>query len=173
MFLVLQEATNELWRRKVGWVADRGGMALVNVHPDYEKNGWIYLGYSDGTREGGKPKTITTYVRGKVKDGEWSGQELIWKADEKFYTDSGVHFGTRLAFDGKGHIYFPVGERGGWMEAQDVANPKGKIFRLHEDGQMELAGYYKLPVPQTETENCVDSGSTSTKPSSAQTMGRR
>jgi len=29
------------------------------------------------------------------------------------------------------------------------------IFRLHEDGQMELAGYYKLPVPQTETENCV------------------
>lgn len=29
------------------------------------------------------------------------------------------------------------------------------IFRIGEDGQMELAGYYKLPVPQTETENCV------------------
>lgn len=28
------------------------------------------------------------------------------------------------------------------------------IFRL-EDGELELAGYYKLPVPQTETENCV------------------
>ena len=28
------------------------------------------------------------------------------------------------------------------------------IFRIGEDGQMELAGYYKLPVPQTETENC-------------------
>jgi hypothetical protein len=28
------------------------------------------------------------------------------------------------------------------------------IFTL-EDGEMELAGYYKLPVPQTETENCV------------------
>ena len=24
-----------------------------------------------------------------------------------------------------------------------------------EDGELELAGYYKLPVPQTETENCV------------------
>ncbi len=28
------------------------------------------------------------------------------------------------------------------------------IFTL-QDGDMELAGYYKLPVPQTETENCV------------------
>lgn len=29
------------------------------------------------------------------------------------------------------------------------------IFRIGEGGAMELAGYYKLPVPQTETENCV------------------
>ena len=29
------------------------------------------------------------------------------------------------------------------------------IFRIQEGGEMELAGYYKLPVPQTETENCV------------------
>jgi hypothetical protein len=29
------------------------------------------------------------------------------------------------------------------------------IFRIGEGGQMELAGYYKLPVPQTDTENCV------------------
>ena len=28
------------------------------------------------------------------------------------------------------------------------------IFTI-EDGEMELGGYYKLPVPQTETENCV------------------
>ena len=128
----------------------QGGLLEVAVHPDYEKNGWIYLGYSDGTRENGKPKTITTYVRGKLKDGEWTNQEPIWKADGKFYTDAGVHFGTRLVFDGKGHIFFPVGERGGWHEAQDVANPKGKIFRLHEDGRVpddnpEFDG--KTPVP--------------------------
>lgn len=29
------------------------------------------------------------------------------------------------------------------------------IFRIGDDGEMELASYYKLPVPQTETENCV------------------
>jgi len=29
------------------------------------------------------------------------------------------------------------------------------IFRIRDGGEMELAGYYKLPVPQTDTENCV------------------
>ena len=114
----------------------QGGLMEVAVHPDYEKNGWIYLGFADGTREGREVKTITAYVRGKLKDGHWTGQEQIWKADEKFYTGAGVHFGTRLVFDDKGYIYFPVGERGGWHEAQDVANAKGKIYRLHEDGRV-------------------------------------
>lgn len=35
LFLVLQEKTPEIWTRKLDWVAGNGGMALVNVHPDY------------------------------------------------------------------------------------------------------------------------------------------
>lgn len=35
MFLVLREKTNDIWKRKLDWVARNGGMALVNVHPDY------------------------------------------------------------------------------------------------------------------------------------------
>jgi hypothetical protein len=35
LFLVLREAGNELWKRKLDWIARRGGMALVIVHPDY------------------------------------------------------------------------------------------------------------------------------------------
>lgn len=35
LFIVLQERTTDLWKRKVRWIAERGGMALVNVHPDY------------------------------------------------------------------------------------------------------------------------------------------
>lgn len=35
MFVVLQERTIDIWKRKLDWVAERGGMALVNVHPDY------------------------------------------------------------------------------------------------------------------------------------------
>jgi hypothetical protein len=35
MFLVLDEKGIDLWAKKLEWVAECGGMALVNVHPDY------------------------------------------------------------------------------------------------------------------------------------------
>lgn len=35
MFLVLQETSPEIWQRKLDWIVRRGGMALINVHPDY------------------------------------------------------------------------------------------------------------------------------------------
>lgn len=35
LFLVLGEKTNAIWKRKLEWVAQHGGLALVNVHPDY------------------------------------------------------------------------------------------------------------------------------------------
>jgi hypothetical protein len=35
LFLLLQEKTADIWKRKVDWIARHGGMALVNVHPDY------------------------------------------------------------------------------------------------------------------------------------------
>jgi hypothetical protein len=35
VFLVLGERTNDIWKRKLDWVARHGGLALVTVHPDY------------------------------------------------------------------------------------------------------------------------------------------
>ena len=35
LFLILGEDSPEIWIRKLDWIAARGGMALVNVHPDY------------------------------------------------------------------------------------------------------------------------------------------
>ncbi|MDE3067228.1 MAG: glycosyltransferase [Verrucomicrobiota bacterium] len=35
LFLVLRETSPEIWLQKLDWIAERGGMALVNVHPDY------------------------------------------------------------------------------------------------------------------------------------------
>lgn len=35
LFLVLREKTIDVWRSKLDWVAAHGGLALVNVHPDY------------------------------------------------------------------------------------------------------------------------------------------
>lgn len=35
IFLLFKEKTIDLWTQKLDWVAANGGMALVNVHPDY------------------------------------------------------------------------------------------------------------------------------------------
>ena len=35
LFLMLREKTNEIWKRKLDWIAENAGMALLNVHPDY------------------------------------------------------------------------------------------------------------------------------------------
>ncbi|QJE99287.1 hypothetical protein HHL09_15120 [Luteolibacter luteus] len=35
IFLLLGEETPEIWKRKLDWIAGRGGLALVNIHPDY------------------------------------------------------------------------------------------------------------------------------------------
>jgi peptidoglycan/xylan/chitin deacetylase (PgdA/CDA1 family) len=35
LFLLLKEESIDLWKRKLRWIAVKGGMALVNTHPDY------------------------------------------------------------------------------------------------------------------------------------------
>lgn len=35
LFLLFRDRTADRWLRKLDWIAQQGGMALVNVHPDY------------------------------------------------------------------------------------------------------------------------------------------
>lgn len=35
LFLLLREQDSTIWKRKLDWIAEKGGLALVNIHPDY------------------------------------------------------------------------------------------------------------------------------------------
>ncbi|MBZ5723520.1 MAG: hypothetical protein LAP87_00845 [Acidobacteriia bacterium] len=35
LFILLGEQSNAIWRRKLDWIAEKGGMALIKTHPDY------------------------------------------------------------------------------------------------------------------------------------------
>ena len=113
----------------------QGGLMDVAVHPDYASNGWIYIAFTDPGKNG---TGLTKIVRGKLQrsDGKatWRSQQTIWEGAPQFYSNAGIHFGSRIVFDGKGHVFFVVGERGGNMLAQQLTNPYGKIYRLNEDG---------------------------------------
>ncbi len=113
----------------------QGGLLDVALHPDFAANGWIYLAFSDGRYEKDRRHALTAIVRGRIIDNRWSDQQWIYRADEKFHSGAGQHFGSRIAFR-DGYIFFVVGERGGGMQAQDITRPNGKIFRLHDDGRV-------------------------------------
>ncbi len=35
LFILMREQGIDIWKQKLDWIADRGGMVLVNTHPDY------------------------------------------------------------------------------------------------------------------------------------------
>ncbi len=115
----------------------QGGLMEVAVHPDYRKNGWIYISISD-PKNGDRRNSFTKIVRGKLKfEGStttWMDDKVIFKTSDDNYTGAGVHFGGKIVFDGKGHIFFSTGDRGNGPMAQRLDKPNGKIFRLNEDG---------------------------------------
>lgn len=114
----------------------QGGLMDVAVHPDYAQNGWIYLSFTDPAKSG--MGGMTKVVRGKLKfegnRAKWIENQTIFECEPSTYNSSGVHFGNRIVFDGKGHIFFCIGERGSGELAQDLSKPNGKIYRVFEDG---------------------------------------
>jgi hypothetical protein len=35
LFILMKEKTIDIWKQKLDWIAEHGGMALMNTHPDY------------------------------------------------------------------------------------------------------------------------------------------
>jgi glucose/arabinose dehydrogenase len=118
--------------------AQQAGLFDVVPHPDYAKNGWLYLAFSDPQEKAdGTKVSLTKIVRGKLKDGAFIDQQTIFQGKPEHYIKAGgVHFGGRIAFDGKGYIFFSIGERGQGIHAQEIARPNGKVHRLHDDGRV-------------------------------------
>lgn len=113
----------------------QGGLLDIALHPDYSKNGWLYITFSsdDGEEEGGNTKLI----RAKLLDGGLTQIEDLYKATPN--TTKGHHFGSRIAFDNEGYLYFSVGDRGNNLEnPQDIKRDGGKIYRLHDDGRIPM-----------------------------------
>ncbi len=114
----------------------QGGLMAVSVDPDYVNSGWVYLGYTQGVGDATTRGSngMTRIVRGRIVDGAWTDQQVLWQADDRFYTRAGVHFGTRIVFDKEGVLYFSIGDRGAMQQAQDLSRPNGKVHRINRDG---------------------------------------
>ena len=111
----------------------QGGLLDVVLHPNYEQNGWIYFSYAsaEGDSNGGN----TALARAKLQDDQLTSLEVLYKASPN--TNKGQHFGSRIAFDKQGYLYFSAGERGERdINPQDITRDNGKIYRLNDDGSI-------------------------------------
>ncbi len=111
----------------------QGGLLDLELHPNYDKNGWIYISYasSEGQGEGGN----TAIIRAKLKDDALIDIEKLYKAEPN--TTKGQHFGSRIEFDNDGYLYFSIGDRGNLQQnPQDITRDGGKIYRLFDDGRI-------------------------------------
>ena len=71
LFLLLKDDGLQIWKDKIEWIAERGGMALLNVHPDY-------LTFSDGGRPGRSYSAacyadFLAWVKNRYRDRYWHG----------------------------------------------------------------------------------------------------
>lgn len=119
-------------------VCGQGGLMDVQIHPEYEQNGWIYLAYADPKNDsGGRKAGYTAIMRAQLDGLQLVNQEVLYKAPEKLYSRRGQHFGSRIVFDNEGYMYFSIGDRGQRDNGpQSLELPNGKIHRLHDDGRI-------------------------------------
>lgn len=116
-------------------VEGQGGLMDLALHPDFNENGWIYISYSalDTTSE--TRIGSTGIMRARLEGNKLIDQEILFIGSPA--TDRGHHWGCKLAFDGKGYLYFGVGERGQHFDfPQKLDNTNGKIHRIHDDGRI-------------------------------------
>ncbi|WP_119272534.1 PQQ-dependent sugar dehydrogenase [Taklimakanibacter deserti] len=113
----------------------QGGLLDVAVHPNFARNRLIYWSYA----EAGPGGNSTAVARGRLSEDNTSLLEVRVIFSQKPKLRSTAHFGSRLVFDGNGHLFVTLGERSNAKtrgQAQELNSHLGKIVRLTEEGQV-------------------------------------
>lgn len=111
-------------------VHGQGGLMDLFLHPDYSKNKTLYLSY---TKKMGGDYT-TAIAMGILSGNKITNLKDIFVANNA--SSKSQHFGSRITTDGKGHLFFSVGDRGQRELAQDLTADQGKIHRINLDGSL-------------------------------------
>ncbi len=108
----------------------QGGLMDVAVPNDFLQQGWIYFTYSKKIKGQG----VTTLARSRLNNDKlYQWQDLLVTQSA---SDTGLHYGSRIAFDDSGYVYFGVGDRGVRSNGQNLKTHAGSILRLKRNGDI-------------------------------------
>jgi len=108
----------------------QGGLLDVVLHPEYAKNGWLYLSYA-APGQGGYG---TEVLRARLSGHALVDVQVLFRMQPRSW--AGKHFGSRLVFDRAGFLYITLGDRGDMPRAQGLDDHAGSVIRLHDDGRV-------------------------------------
>ncbi len=114
----------------------QGGLLDVALDPGFAQNRLVYLSYAE-PGEGGANGTAVARGALNADMTALENVETIFRQQPK--VQSNHHFGSRLVFDGDGHLYVTLGERSARQfraQAQDLGSHLGKIVRINPDGSV-------------------------------------
>jgi glucose/arabinose dehydrogenase len=121
-----------------------GGLNDVALHPEFEKNQYVYLSYAKSGERGG----TLALARGRFRGGALTDVRDIfvaeaWESTGESASAGGGTYGGRIVFGPDGMLYMSVGDRDTRVlgddpsvrkRAQDLSDHVGKILRLKDDG---------------------------------------
>lgn len=110
------------------WARGQGGLLDVRVHPT--KKNKIYFTYSKPVGKAATTALAIATLNGK----KLQDVKTVFTGFEPNTNE--IHFGSRIEFDGKGHVFITMGERDQRLRAQSLVYHQGKVLRLNEDGSV-------------------------------------
>jgi glucose/arabinose dehydrogenase len=120
-----------LWHVAYG---GQGGLGDVVLHPDFERNNWVYLSYAEHADD--KTSIGAVVVRAKLdlnsSTPKLTSLEKLWTQEPKV-TGKG-HYSHRIAFGPGGKMFVTSGDRQKMTPAQNFSGNLGKVLRLNDNG---------------------------------------
>jgi glucose/arabinose dehydrogenase len=113
------------------WAQGQGGLLDVVLAPDFATSRRIYFSYAEPGDDG---SAGTAAAMATLGDNAISDVRVIYRQQPKLVGPN--HFGSRIAFDGHGHVFISQGERFDRLRAQQLDMLQGKLVRLNTDGTM-------------------------------------
>jgi glucose/arabinose dehydrogenase len=144
VLITLRDGQLRRWQPKAGlsdpivgvpevWAHGQGGLFDVVLAPDFAKSRRVWLSFADA---GDDDKAGTAVGYGTLSDDyqRLNDFKIVFRQQPRLST--GNHFGGRMAFDGKGHLFIALGENNERQTAQELDKLQGKVVRLNEDGSL-------------------------------------
>ena len=109
----------------------QGGLLDVVLSPNFADDQRIYLSYAE-PGENGTAGTAVAYAT--LGASGLTDVNVIYQQQPKLEGDG--HFGSRLAFDGQGHLFISQGERQNRPTSQKLDMLQGKLVRVDLQGNV-------------------------------------